>query len=649
MRKTTTIACMVVGLALWLALPTRVVGQAGTITPTPFQTVFDNSGRTVNNACVWTYTAGTTTPAATYTDVGLTTPNANPIRSDSAGRFTAFLAPATSYKYVYEAACTPPSHGTVYRTADNIGSVPTFATTVDLSATAGETINIGRCAYLSDGGGARTVGQWYNCDYSVAYALPAGRAGVATATISSGTTGTVRIMGLVTGLSGLTTASRYWAGAAGALTTTAPSPSVGLYAKPIGFAASTTSLIVDPVAGVFGNITISDMNIQDSGGAVRFANNGVIKEYATSPEASLTAPAGSLALVIGGGGAGLTGYFKESGAGNVGWLPITTTTASSTLNVVGNFSVNTNKFTVTAASGNTAVAGTLGIAGVVNASDTINLAANSKYLQSYTTGAVQKGLIGINGSNQVLIDGDAIGAKFGGTLALIGTTTLTKADASAALALVSSTGANPVYQTFTNTGGDMYVGSDNSAGTIFSAGGTAYAGAIWMAGNRDLQFGTNNTRRAVLSNAGAWRWHAYGAGALTTDASGNITAVSDERLKDIQGPFSAGLGELAGIHPILFRYKVSSGLDSGNIYAGFGAQNVMATIPEAVGKDLNGTYSINPTPIIAALVTGEQQLMAEIDELRAALKLPKKVRKQLPGMAAAQRIIDSAKAKSGGR
>lgn len=46
----------------------------------------------------------------------------------------------------------------------------------------------------------------------------------------------------------------------------------------------------------------------------------------------------------------------------------TTLSATSTANVVGNFSVNTNKFTVAAASGNTVVAGTLGVTGAMTLS-----------------------------------------------------------------------------------------------------------------------------------------------------------------------------------------------------------------------------------------------------------------------------------------
>ena len=59
---------------------------------------------------------------------------------------------------------------------------------------------------------------------------------------------------------------------------------------------------------------------------------------------------------------GITGTLTASGA----------VTASSTANVVGNFSVATNKFNVTAASGNTSVAGTLTVTGVADFADGTN-------------------------------------------------------------------------------------------------------------------------------------------------------------------------------------------------------------------------------------------------------------------------------------
>lgn len=134
---------------------------------------------------------------------------------------------------------------------------------------------------------------------------------------------------------------------------------------------------------------------------------------------------------------------------------------------------------------------------------------------------------------------------------------------------------------------------------------------------------------------------AYGAGTATFDASGNITSVSDERQKDIQGAFTPGLNALMGLAPIRYRYKASTGLDTENVYAGFSAQNVRDYIPEAIGTNLDGMYSLNIVPVLAATVTAVQELAREVDELRAAAKLPAKNRTVAP-VADDARVVDSA-------
>ena len=47
----------------------HLTAATGTITPSPFQLILDSAGNPVNAGCIWTYTAGTSTPVATYTDV----------------------------------------------------------------------------------------------------------------------------------------------------------------------------------------------------------------------------------------------------------------------------------------------------------------------------------------------------------------------------------------------------------------------------------------------------------------------------------------------------------------------------------------------------------------------------------------------------
>ena len=226
--------------ALLALLVTTVVG-AQTPMPTPFQTVLDNSGLIVNGACVWTYQAGTTTSATTYTTQSLSVPNSNPIQADSAGRFTAFLAVGTSYKFVYETACTPPAHGSVLRTADNILSVPGSGSAVDVVGTAGETLAAGNVVYVSDGSGGKVAGDWYKADSSNTYSSTTPIIGMVMTTISATNTGSVRVSGSVTGLGAVTQGALYYVGTTGAVTSTAP-----VNTRLVGQADTTTSLIVAP-------------------------------------------------------------------------------------------------------------------------------------------------------------------------------------------------------------------------------------------------------------------------------------------------------------------------------------------------------------------------------------------------------------------
>lgn len=233
------LSILALAACLWPAVSTA---QTYTISPPPFLLAQDNAGAIINNACIWTYEAGTSTEVATYT-TSSGTANANPIRSDSAGRFTAYLQPGQSYKFVYESACTPPAHGTTLRTADNIAAIPTSGLNVDVTGTAGEALSAGDVVYLSDGSGALNAGQWYKADSDLIYgSIGAGQIGIAVTAITSGQPGSIRIQGRATGLTGLSAGLAYYVDAtAAALTSTAPSN-----ARLVGVSDSATSLIVTP-------------------------------------------------------------------------------------------------------------------------------------------------------------------------------------------------------------------------------------------------------------------------------------------------------------------------------------------------------------------------------------------------------------------
>ena len=119
------------------------------------------------------------------------------------------------------------------------------------------------------------------------------------------------------------------------------------------------------------------------------------------------------------------------------------------------------------------------------------------------------------------------------------------------------------------------------------------------------------------STATGIRFNNYGAGALTTDASGNISATSDETLKEKIVKSGYGLKELKGFAPIIFNYTAKSRLDTKFRYGGWGAQSVLPYIPEAVGTNKDGSRSLNPWPIVGAM----QNAIITLDERLSKLEL----------------------------
>jgi len=205
--------------------------------PDPVFTGWDDNGDPLSGGLLYTYSAGTTTPLATYSDVGLTTPNANPVVLNSAGRATVYLS-ATSYKFVLKT-----SAGATVWTQDNVSAVPTTSGDVDITGTAGEALAAGTVAYLSDGSGSLTAGRWYLADGDLTYAsVDAQTIAMVPTAIASGASGTLRRMGRMTGLSGLSAGTMYYAsGTAGALTSAVPA-----YARLVGVADTTTTLVLTP-------------------------------------------------------------------------------------------------------------------------------------------------------------------------------------------------------------------------------------------------------------------------------------------------------------------------------------------------------------------------------------------------------------------
>jgi len=80
------------------------------------------------------------------------------------------------------------------------------------------------------------------------------------------------------------------------------------------------------------------------------------------------------------------------------------------------------------------------------------------------------------------------------------TYTLNVAATTARSNFTSTTGTNTVWQNYNNTGGNFYIGIENSAGSAFGA--TAYSSVLWSTGSTPMVFATAGTERMRIDSSG---------------------------------------------------------------------------------------------------------------------------------------------------
>lgn len=100
---------------------------------------FDNYGVILTGGKIFTYSAGTTTPAATYTTSAGNVAHTNPIILDSAGRVPGgeiWLTAGNNYKFVLKT-----STDTLIATYDNVGSIATGSASIDNFVGTGSQVN----------------------------------------------------------------------------------------------------------------------------------------------------------------------------------------------------------------------------------------------------------------------------------------------------------------------------------------------------------------------------------------------------------------------------------------------------------------------------------------------------------------------------
>lgn len=107
-------------------------------------------------------------------------------------------------------------------------------------------------------------------------------------------------------------------------------------------------------------------------------------------------------------------------------------------------------------------------------------------------------------------------------------------------------------------------------------------------------------------------------GTANKPGGGSWGTFSDERLKNIQGSFTAGLSELMTLEPIRYKYKPSNSLDlnSDTEHIGFSAQAVKKVIPEAVSTTDKGYLLLNNDPILWTMLNSIKEQQATITALQ---------------------------------
>ena len=195
--------------------------MAGTLTPTPYQTVLDGDGVAVSGAKIYTYEAGTTTNATTYTTSALSVANANPIVADSAGRYVAYLSAGANLRFIIKT-----SADVTIDDQDNIQAVPGTSVNLDIEGTVGEAVTAGQVLYLSSAAESSplTAGKWYLTDSDAAATSTTPQSiGVAVSAIAINTAGTIRLAGEVDSASSVVVGTTYYVGATpGAIVSSAP-------------------------------------------------------------------------------------------------------------------------------------------------------------------------------------------------------------------------------------------------------------------------------------------------------------------------------------------------------------------------------------------------------------------------------------------
>lgn len=170
--------------------------------------------------------------------------------------------------------------------------------------------------------------------------------------------------------------------------------------------------------------------------------------------------------------------------------------------------------------------------------------------------------------------------------------------------------------------------TDNIVGIGGGASGFSSATQILFTTGATTNTDTGTERMRILSNG------RVGIGTSSPDqllsvngdaskvGGGSWQSFSDERLKNIHGPYTSGLKAVMQLQPLRFHYRPNNavGIKSNNEHIGFGAQAVQKVIPEAVSANAEGFLMVNNDPIIWTMLNAIKEQQQQIEELKQEVR-----------------------------
>jgi hypothetical protein len=170
--------------------------------------------------------------------------------------------------------------------------------------------------------------------------------------------------------------------------------------------------------------------------------------------------------------------------------------------------------------------------------------------------------------------------------------------------------------------------TDNIVGIGGGASGFSAATQITFNTGATTNTDTGTERMRILSNG------RVGIGTSTPDqllsvngdasknGGGSWLSFSDERLKNIRGPYTSGLKAVMQLQPLRYHYRQNNPLNlpqSGE-HIGFGAKAVQQVIPEAVTANADGYLMVNNDPIIWTMLNAIKEQQQQIEELKQEVR-----------------------------